>query len=117
VTSAKLTESLRQFWVTPPPRFAGVWTTYYINGERYKETHYVDGEEFGESTAFRADGTKVYVQHYGPTGIDGEDTGYFPSGRIMYRAFYRNGSPVGIWTHYNEDGSVQTTTNHSAPNK
>jgi hypothetical protein len=30
---------------------------------------------------FRADGSKSVVQHYGPDGVEGEDTGYFPSGR------------------------------------
>jgi antitoxin component YwqK of YwqJK toxin-antitoxin module len=103
--------------VAPAASFSGVWTVYFVNGQRSHEIHYADGKYFGEFTAFRSDGSKLFVQHYGPSGIDGEDTGYFPSGRIMYRAYYKKGTAIGTWTHYNEDGSVRSTTEHPEPSK
>jgi hypothetical protein len=117
IMEVTLRENLRHIWVAPAQTFSGVWTVYFVNGQRSHEINYADGRYFGEFTAFRSDGSKLYVQHYGPSGIDGEDTGYFPSGRVMYRAFYKKGTAVGTWTHYNEDGSVRSTTEHSEPNK
>lgn len=112
VFRVSLTEQLRHIWVAPAPTFSGTWTVYFVNGQRSHEINYADGRYFGTFTAFRPDGSKAFVQHYGASGIDGEDTGYFPSGRVMYRAFYKDGSPVGTWTHYNEDRSVQSTKEH-----
>ena len=117
VLSAELREQLRHIWVPPPADFTGLWAVYFVNGQRSHEIHYAEGHYFGEFTAFRSDGSKVVVQHYDATGCNGEDTGYFPSGRIMYRAFYKNNSPVGTWTHYNEDGSVRSTQEHPTPHK
>jgi len=115
VIEVTLYERLRNIWVAPPPEFTGVWTTYFVNGQRSHEIHYANGHYFGVFTAFRSDGSKSYVQHYNSSGADGEDTGYFPSGRISYRARYKNGSPVGTWTHYNEDGSIRATKKHPEP--
>jgi len=116
LTAVALDEYQPDIWVAPPPNFSGVWTTYFLNGQRSREINYADGHYSGVFTAFHSDGSKAHVQHYGPSGIaDGDDTGYFPSGRIMYRAFYKKGSPVGTWTRYNEDGSVQSTTKHQDP--
>jgi hypothetical protein len=117
VFEATLQERLRHIWVAPAANFSGVWTVYFVDGQRSHEIHYADGKYFGDFTAFRSDGSKHFVQHYGPSGIDGEDTGYFPSGRIMYRAYYKKGTAVGTWTHYNEDGSVRATTEHPEPSK
>lgn len=113
--TATLHEQLRHVWIAPPQTFSGVWTTYFVNGQRSHEINYVNGSYMGTLTTFHPDGSKAVVQHYGPSGVDGEDTGYFPSGRIMYRAFYKNGAQVGTWTHYNEDGSVQSTKKYLDP--
>lgn len=112
-----LTQQLRHIWVAPAATFSGTWTVYFVNGQRSHEINYADGRYFGTFTAFRPDGSKACVQHYGVSGIDGEDTGYFPSGRVSYRGFHKNGSPVGTWTHYNEDGSVQSTKEYGEAGK
>jgi hypothetical protein len=95
VMEATLHERLRHIWVAPPPDFSGVWTVYFVNGQRSHEINYANGKYSGVFTSFRSDGSKSVVQHYGPRGADGEDTGYFPSGRIMYSGRYKNGSQVG----------------------
>jgi hypothetical protein len=107
----KLTKSMRSInpvGVDLPPKYTGSWTTYYVNGQKCHETHYTNGQ-IDESTAFRSDGSKSYVQHFVANVNEGEDTGYFPSGRVMYRGVYKAGVPIGIWTWYNEDGTVRTT--------
>lgn len=108
-------ESLRDIWVAPPPDFTGVWTTYFVNGQQSREIHYVSGHYCGVFTAFHSEGSKSCVQHDDSSGANGEDTGYFPSGRVSYHARYKNGSPVGTWTHDKEDGSVLATTKHPEP--
>jgi hypothetical protein len=107
-----LIERTRHLWVAPPGDFSGTWTTYFVNGQKSHQIQYKAGKYSGEFIAFHSDGSKSYVQHYGPQGSDGEDTGYFPSGRVSYRAFYRAGAPVGTWTWYNEDGTVRSTKEH-----
>jgi hypothetical protein len=109
VTKVSLKEHLQHIWVEPPEGFTGMWTTYFVNGQRSHEVHYAGGSYSGQFTSFRSDGSKACVQHYGPKGAEGEDTGYFPSGRVSYRGFHKEGKPVGTWTHYKEDGSVEST--------
>jgi len=110
---AQLVESLAQVWVAPSSSFTGLWTTYYLNGVKSNVISYRNGVYFGEFRSYRSDGTKCVVQHYDAGGCDGDDTGYFPSGKIMYRAHYKNNVPVGIWSWYREDGTVSNTQDHT----
>ena len=105
----ELVEFLRWVWVAPPSHFSGVWVTYFPNGQRSHEIHYQDGQYSGEVTTFRFDGSKCVVQRYGPEGVDGEDTGFFPSGGVKYRGNWKAGKQVGTWTWYKEDGSIRST--------
>jgi hypothetical protein len=107
--SHELIESLRYVWMEPPAGFTGVWTTYFVNGQRSHEIQYRDGQYFGTFTSFYSNGSRAVVQHYGAEGVDGEDTGYFPSGALNYKARYSKGAPTGTWVWYNEDGSVRST--------
>jgi hypothetical protein len=109
----ELIERVRHVWIAPPADFTGVWTTYFVNGRRSHEIHYVNGSYLGVFTAFHANGSVAVVQHIGLAGADGEDTGYYPSGAVMYQGQYRNGAQIGTWTHYNEDGSIRAITEHS----
>ncbi len=112
--SVELVERMRHVWVEPPAEFGGVWIAYYVNGQPSHEIEYLNGKYSGSFTAFHSNGRRACVQHYGPDGIDGEDTGYYPSGKVMYRAFYKAGAQVGTWTHYEEDGSVRAVQEHPA---
>ena len=105
----ELIERMRYVWVEPPADFTGVWTTYFVNGQRSHEIHYRNGQYFGTFTSFHSNGSKAVVQHYVAEGVDGDDTGYFPSGALNYRARYSRGEPTGTWVWYNEDGSVRST--------
>lgn len=109
---AELSEQIRHVWVAPSSDFSGVWTTYFVNGQRGHEIHYANGRYFGTLATFRSDGSKLVVQHYGAKGAEGEDTGYFPSGAPMYRGQYSRGEQTGTWVWYNKDGSVRATEEH-----
>jgi len=111
----RLYEQMRNVWVPPATNFSGIWTTYYVNGQRQSEIHYKNGRYFGEFTGFRSDGTKAYVQHYGDQGADGEDTGYFPSGRVAYRGRLQRDKQVGTWVWFNEDGTTNSVRDYSTP--
>jgi hypothetical protein len=105
----ELIEQVRYIWIEPPADFTGVWTTYFVNGQRSHEIQYRDGQYFGTFTSFYSNGSKSVVQHHGAEGADGEDTGYFPSGALSYKARYGKDEPKGTWVWYNEDGSVRST--------
>ncbi len=115
VISAEVIEQMEYRWVEPPPKFTGIWITYFINGQKSREINYNDGKYNGQFISFHADGSKAVVQHYIDNIAEGEDTGYFPSGRIMYRGIYKTGVQVGVWTWYNEDGTIRSTQDHANP--
>lgn len=104
----QLAEQLRHVWVQPPHEFTGVWTTYYVNGQVCSTINYQMGKYSGDFTSYRSDGTKAYVQHYGPRGCQGEEIGWYPSGKVFYKGSYTNGIQIGTWTWFNEDGTVQS---------
>lgn len=95
-----------------PADFTGVWTTYFVNGQRSHEIHCRNGKYFGTFTSFYPSGPKSVVQHSGADGAEGEEIGYFPSGAVMYRGQYSKGAQVGVWVWYDEDGSVRSTQEH-----
>jgi hypothetical protein len=114
VIEPELVEGMRRVWVEPSPNFTGVWTTYYVNGQRGEEIHYLNGKYFGELTSFWPNGAKCYVQQYGTNGIDGGEVGYFPSGHVSYRAQHKAGKNVGVWIWYCEDGTTRSTRDFTA---
>jgi antitoxin component YwqK of YwqJK toxin-antitoxin module len=85
----KLTQKWRTIELQPPPHFTGVWTTYYANGQKLHQTRYKDGD------------------------YDGDDIGYYPSGRVSCWSTRKGkkGEPVGTGTAYKEDGTVLPQTN------
>lgn len=109
---ATLEPRVQHVWVAPAGDFTGEWTVYFVNGQPSHVIEYYLGKYQGKFTANRPDGSKSVVQHYGPEGADGEDTGYHASGKVSYRAFYSKGKPVGVWTWYNEQGEVTNTRVH-----
>jgi len=110
--SGEIVEHVRHIWVAPPGNFTGTWVVYFANGQPSHVIEYRNGAYHGTFTSNHPNGTKSVVQHYGPEGADGEDTGYFPSGKVSYRALYRAGKAVGTWVWFNEDGTVRSTQVH-----
>lgn len=105
--SFQTAEQMRHVWIAPSREYTGVWTTYYVNGQTCSVINFRSGKYFGEFTSYRPDGSKSCVQHYGPNGCEGDDTGYYPSGKVFYKGVQKNGIQTGIWTWYNEDGSIR----------
>jgi hypothetical protein len=103
-----LRQQLRFISVEPPTNFTGIWTVYYINGQKSGQGNFKEGRPEGESIRFYPDGSKALVNHSTNGVLNGEETGFFPSGRVKYRGLYEAGSQVGKWIWYNEDGSVKS---------
>ena len=59
-----LNRSLKHIWVAPPNTYTGVWTAYFINGQKSHVTNYKDGKYFGEFVSYHWDGSTRSVQHY-----------------------------------------------------
>ena len=97
-------------WVEPPQKITGIWTTYWINGQKCYEITYEDGKRDGEMRSFYFDdGSRAVVSHFSQGVQEGEETGYFHSGKVSYRGVYKTNEMVGTWTWFNEDGTVQST--------
>lgn len=105
----KLFSETLEVWAEPPTQFTGLWTTYYVNGQKSYETHFENGKRDGEMTSYYDDGSKAVVTHFINGIQEGEEAGYFHSGKINYRGTYKTNEMVGTWTWFNEDGTVKST--------
>jgi hypothetical protein len=108
----KIVERFRHVWVKPASDFSGIWTTYFVNGRRSQQINYQNGKYHGTFATFYGNGSKWVVQNFLSHVADGEDSGYFPTGELMYRGVYRSGVQVGVWTWYAKDGSIRTRRDH-----
>jgi hypothetical protein len=115
IVGRELREQMRDAWVLPPTNFSGVWTTYWVNGQRSAEVHVKDGKYSGEFTGFSTNGSRAHVQQYDKHSIIGKETGFFPSGHISYQGQHETNASVGIWIWYNEDGSTNSIKDYSKP--
>jgi hypothetical protein len=109
----KLERSLRHLWIAPAKDFAGLWVTYFVNGQKSHQINYRDGQYSGEFIAYHSNGEKACIQHYTGSIADGPDTGYHRSGKIAYTGQYKQGKQVGTWTWFDESGKISSTRTHS----
>ena len=62
----------------------------------------------GVLTTFYTDGSKCVVSPQSNGVPNGEEAGFYQSGRIKYKGQYKAGSQVGKWIWYKEDGSIES---------
>jgi len=98
--------------VAPPKDFTGTWTTWHVNGQKGRETHYKDGKYDDVLTSYHDNGTKSVEQHYVNQTAHGADTGWYPNGKPAYTARYTNGKQDGTWTHWHANGIKHSETNY-----
>jgi hypothetical protein len=107
-----LKEDLIELWVEPPSNFTGTWRTYWVNGQPSQEISYKNGQRYGESMSFSRAGVKSVVSHVKNGVTDGEEVGFYSSGRTNYIGLYKAGKQVGLWVWYKEDGSIESQKNY-----
>jgi hypothetical protein len=90
----KLLPLILEVWVEPPRNFNGLWTTYLVNGQKSREFHYKNGKLDGGITSFYDDGSRAVLTHFVEGIQEGEETGYFRSGKVYYRGFYKTNAIV-----------------------
>jgi len=110
----KLFPQTFEVWIEPPAHFTGLWTAYYVNGQRSHEIRYKDGKRDGEMTSFYDDGSKAVVTRSIEGITEGSETGYFRSGKTNYTGAYKAGEMIGTWRWFNEDGTIKSTQQHPA---
>lgn len=111
--SGEVVRVVRTGIVDPPKDFSGVWTLYFINGQKSSIANYRDGHFFGEVIFFHPDGQRAHIQRFDADGLTGESIGYHPSGQVRYVGHHRAGKQIGTWMWYNTDGSVERSENFS----
>lgn len=109
-----LTRSVRAVWLPPPEDYSGVWTTWFVNGQKSNEIDYRNGRYDGTFTAFHDDGSRSYEQHYQAGVCDGPDTGWYRGGAKMYEAHYKADKQDGVWRHWYPDGKPQSIEEYKA---
>lgn len=60
----------------------GIWTFYHMNGQKQTQATFVDGKEDGQYMVFHPNGVPLYIGHY------------------------NQGTRVGTWEYYDEDGTL-----------
>lgn len=60
-------------------------------------------------------GQMTLESRWEPGEDHGTSVGYYPNGQMEYRGKYsKSGHSVGVWTRYNEDGSLDSEIDHGA---
>jgi hypothetical protein len=104
----ELIHSLNRVDVPKPKDFTGRWVTYFPNGNISCDANYKNGKVTGTDW-YDSDGSKSMEEHNHENGVDCEQIGYHPSGKVRYRLHLRDGKQIGILTFYDEAGKVTST--------
>jgi len=108
----KLQNSAMDVWADPPEKYTGIWTTWFVNGQKSSQRSYRDGKYHGTLTVYHDNGNKSYEQHYEEGTCSGKDSGWNRDGTKMYEGQYVNGKQHGTWTHWYADGKLRSRTEH-----
>ena len=84
----------------------GKWTSWYKNGQKYREEHYKDGIPDGLWTKWYENGQKSGEKTY-KDGERGYWTEWYQNGQKRFEVTYEDGKPVEVIGPWNEDGSVK----------
>lgn len=88
-------------------KYSGIEKTYYMKGELYSETPYLDKRIHGVSKIFYKNGSiKTEISYI--KGIpNGYYRNYYQNGKIKQEFFYKNGRLEGAARNYYEDGVLK----------
>lgn len=87
----------------------GVVSWYYPEGVVSATYNYRQGNIDGLVEYFYLDGPRRSVTEYENNQRHGEHQEFYESGQRKVYGMYEEGEQVGLWTYYNEDGTVQRT--------
>lgn len=87
----------------------GVWTTYYLNGNKASESHYQKGELSGLKTTWYEGGQKLTESHYLNGKADGNSTSWYENGNKLVERNYSVGLADGVYNYWYENGQQQCT--------
>ena len=90
---------------------------FYDNGKLASRAKYVNCQLNGLFEEFYENGNLESKVYFEGDQQWGEYIGYWKNGNIARRGNYRNGSHVGIWEYFAEDGTFQTQTDFDFVNK
>jgi hypothetical protein len=100
----KLRGSAMEVWIDPPKDHSGRWTTWFVNGQKHRESFHSNGQLHGTLTVFHDNGKKLFEQHYENGECHGKDTGWNRDGSKSYEGHYVDGKQHGTWMHWHVNG-------------
>ncbi len=92
--------------VSPAADYSGAWVTYYVNGQKHRESQYRSGKLDGLHSDYYENGQKSVEQNQVNGECAGPGTGWYRDGRKMYEGQCVAGKYGGAWTHWREDGTL-----------
>ena len=108
----------------PPAHFTGVWTLYYVNGQKVTECQYRDGKKWGRQLWYYPTSVIFRLRIIGPQDEISEKV-YYTNGTlecdmvckgrdVVFTAYQKDGSlsfrkQNDMGTYYNRNGSVSYT--------
>lgn len=84
----------------------GKFIQSYPTGELQVEGEFLGGKRIGVWTAYFLTGNKQSENNYHNGKLDGKSITYYPNGQIMYIGYYSNGINDGQWMFFAEDGTL-----------
>lgn len=92
-------------------------TIFYKSGQKYKETHYKNGNQHGSEKAWYEDGTIKMEANYVEGKVEGTVTSNFPNGKKQSEVTYKNGAKDGEEITYDSTGQQLELKTYVAGNK
>ena len=94
----------------------GLWTTWYVNGQKRSEKTYKDGIQIGKEESWLDDGTKEWEYYFNDDGTRDSTkltTRWYESGQKWYKGYVKTlNDTTNIWfglkTEWYENGKLQT---------
>jgi len=86
----------------------GLHTTYYTNGQVYRETNYKRGRRHGKRKLYHLNGEIKHEEDYIGGYYHGKLVQYDESGQETYKAHFKNGKLDGKRILYHENGQIKS---------
>jgi len=98
--------------VNNPDPYTGKVETFYENGQKMLEKHYVDGKQHGKQDEWYEDGQKWSEKNY----LNGKEHGsyerWYENGQKMLEEHYVDGKPHGKRIVWAENGKILAEVNY-----
>ncbi len=91
------------------PTLTGPFTLVHLNGKKYIDARYENGNMTGPKTYYYYNGREELKENYVADEQDGPEKSFYPDGTLRSEGNYKKGDKTGTWKYYLAKGELSTT--------